>query len=255
MKKRMIAMLACVLTLICMLAGCVRTEIGVELKSDGSGSVGTVVMIQKEAYDMMKESGDPFEGKETFTETADGKEYIGTRESTEYGSADELKSALLALTFAGNLSDMENRVSDEKPENLTDEIIITPDEPENETSEQTALFKSVEIEKNGGELTFRAALVPQSDMGSEVLSGMGFNDMYKLRVSVTMPGEIKSYSTGTVEEKTVTWEIQDLTAENSIEIVSDSGSGSVVPAVIVIVVILLLLAVIGFLLMKKKQQK
>lgn len=255
MKKRIFAMLTCVFAMLCMLAGCVRTEVGVELKSDGSGAVGTVVMIQKEAYDMMKESGDPFEGKETFTETVDGKEYIGTRENTEYGSADELKSALLALTFAGNLSDMENRVSDDKPENLTDEIVITPDEPENETSEQAAVFKSVEIERNGGDLTFRAALAPQSDTGSEALSGMGFNEMYKLSVSVTMPGEIKSHSAGTVEEKTVTWEIQDLTAENSIEIVSDSGSGSIVPVIIIVLLILLLLAVIGVLLAKKKQQK
>lgn len=255
MKKRIFAMLACVLALMCMLVGCIRTEVGVELKSDGSGTVGTVVMIQKEAYDMMKESGDPFEGKETFTETLDGKEYVGTRESTEYGSADELKSALLALTFAGNLSDMENRVSDEKPENLTDEIVITPDEQENGTSEQVAVFRSVEIEKNGSKLTFRAALAPQSDEGSEILSGMGVNDMYKLKVSVTMPGEIKSHSAGTVVEKTVTWEIQDLTAENSIEIVSDSGSGSIVPVIVIVLLILLLLAVIGVLLMKKKQQK
>lgn len=255
MKKRIFAMLACVLALMCMLAGCVRTEVGVELKSDGSGTVGTVVMIQKEAYDMMKESGNPFEGKETFTETIEGKEYVGTRESTEYGSADELKTALLALTFAGNVSDVENRVSDEKPENLTDEIVITPDETENTSSEQAAVFQSVEIDQSGGDLIFRAALAPQHDTGSEALSGMGFNDMYKLKVSVTMPGEIRSHSAGTVEEKTVTWEIQDLTAENCIEIVSDSGSGSIVPVVIVIVIFLLLLAVIGVLLMKKKQQK
>ena len=70
-----------------------------------------------------------------------------------------------------------------------------------------------------------------------------------------MPGEIKSHSAGTVVEKTVTWEIQDLTAENSIEIVSDSGSGSIVPVIVIVLLILLLLAVIGVLLMKKKQQK
>lgn len=255
MKKRIFAMLACVLAMMCVLVGCVRTEVGVELKPDGSGTVGTVVMIQKEAYDMMKESGDPAPGKETFTETVDGKEYVGTRESTEYDSADELKSALLALTFAGNLSDMENRVSDEKPENLTDEIVITPDEPENETSEQAAVFRSVEIEKNGGKLTFRAALAPQNDEGSEILSGMGVNDMYKLKVSVTMPGEIKSHNAGTAEKTTVTWEIQDLTAENSIEIVSETGSGSIVPVIIVALLILVLLAVIGILLAKKKHQK
>ena len=117
------------------------------------------------------------------------------------------------------------------------------------------MFKSVEIEKNGGDLTFRAALAPQSDTGSEVLSGMGFNEMYKLKVSVTMPGEIKSHSAGTAEEKTVTWEIQDLTAENSIEIVSESGSGSIVPVIIIVLLILILLAVIGILFAKKKQQK
>lgn len=255
MKKRIFAMLACVLAMMCVLVGCVRTEVGVELNQDGSGTVGTVVMIQKEAYDIMKESGDPFEDKETFTETVEGKEYVGTRESTEYSSADELKSALLALTFAGNLSDMENRMSDEKPENPTDEIIITPDEPENETSEQAAVFRLVEIEKNAGKLTFRAALTPQNDQDSAILSGMGVNDMYKLKVSVTMPGEIKSHSAGTAEEKTITWEIQDLTAENSIDIVSETSGGSIVPVIIIALLILILLAVIGILIAKKKWRK
>ena len=106
-----------------------------------------------------------------------------------------------------------------------------------------------------GKLTFRAALAPQSDEGSEILSGMGVNDMYKLKVSVTMPGEIKSHSAGTAEENTVTWEIQDLTAENSIEVVSETGSGSIVPVIIVALLILVLLAVIGILLAKKKHQK
>ena len=255
MKKRIFAMLACVLALTFVLAGCVRTEVGVDLKSDGSGTVGTIVMIQKEAYDMMKESGDPFEGKETFTETIDDEEYIGTRESTEYGSADELKAALLGLTFVGNISDAESRVSDDEPENLTDEIVITPDEPQEEASEQAVIFKSVDIEKSGGSLTFRAALQPQTDTGSEEMSGMGFNDMYKLKVVVTMPGEIKSNSAGTVEEKTVTWDIEDLTAENSIEIVSDAGGGSIVPVIIFVVLLVLLVIAVAVLLAKKKQQK
>ena len=54
---------------------------------------------------------------------------------------------------------------------------------------------------------------------------------------------------------TVTWEIQDLTAENSIEVVSETGSGSIVPVIIVALLILVLLAVIGILLAKKKHQK
>ena len=203
---------------------------------------------------MMKESGDPFEGKETYTETIDDEEYIGTKETTEYGSADELKAALLALTFAGNVSDAERRVSDDEPESLTDEIIITPDVQE-DNSEQAAIFKSVDIVKDGGSLTFRAALAPQTNTGGEELSGMGINDMYKLKVVVTMPGEIKSNSAGTVEEKTVTWEIEDLTAENSIEIVSDAGSGSIVPVIIFAVLILFLVIAIVVLLTKKKQQK
>ncbi len=255
MKKRIFAMLACALALTLLLAGCVRTEVGVKLNPDGSGTVGTIVLIQKDAYDMMKESGDPFEGKETFTETIEDKEYIGTKENTEYGSADELKAALLALTFAGNISDAEKRVSDEEPENLTGEIVITPDETPEDSSEQAVIFKSVDIERNGGDLTFRAALRPQTDTGSAEMSGMGFNDMYKLKVAVTMPGEIKSHSAGVAEEKTVTWDIEDLTAENSMEITSDAGDGSIVPVIIFAVLIVLLIAAVGILMAKKKQQK
>ena len=254
MKKRIFGLLACVLALTFVLAGCVRTEVGVTLESDGSGTVGTIVLIQKDAYDMMKEAGDPFEGKETYTETIDDEEYIGTKETAEYGSADELKAALLALTFAGNVSDAERRVSDDEPENLTGEIVITPDAPE-DNSEQAAIFKSVDIAKDGGSLTFRAALAPQTETGGEELSGMDFNEMYKLKVVVTMPGEIKSNSAGTVEDKTVTWEIDDLTAENSIEIVSDAGDSSIVPVVIFSVLIVLLLVALGILMAKKKQQK
>ena len=254
MRKRIFAVLACVLALTLLLAGCVRTEVGVALKPDGSGTVGTIVLIQKKAYDMMKDSGDPFEGKETFAETIDNEEYIGTKETAEYGSADELKAALLALTFAGNISDAEKRVSDEKPENLTGEVVITPDVQEDD-SEQAVIFKSADIEKSGGNLTFRAALQPQADTDSDVLSGMGVNEMYKLKVAVTMPGEIKSNSAGTVAEKTVTWDIEDLTAENSIEITSDAGDASIVPVIIFAVVIVLLLVAVGVLLAKKKQQK
>lgn len=158
MKKRMLALFACVMALTLVLAGCVRTEVGIELNPDGSGTVGTIVLIQKDAYEMMKESGDPFEGKETYTETIDDEEYIGTRETAVYGSADELKAALLALTFAGNVSGAENRVSDEEPENLTGEIVIAP-EAEETGSEQAAIFKSVDIVKDGGSLTFRAVLI------------------------------------------------------------------------------------------------
>lgn len=254
MKKRMLALFACVMALTLVLAGCVRTEVGIELNPDGSGTVGTIVLIQKDAYEMMKESGDPFEGKETYTETIDDEEYIGTRETAEYGSADELKAALLSLTFAGNVSGAENRVSDEEPENLTGEIVIAPEAEETE-SKQAAIFKSVDIVKDGGSLTFRAVLAQQSNTGSEELSGMDFNEMYKLKVAVTMPGEIKSNSAGTAAENTVTWEIDDLTAENSIEIVSDACGGSIVPVVVLAVLIVLLLVAVGVLMSKKKQQK
>jgi hypothetical protein len=254
MKKRVFAILACVLALALLLTGCVRTEVGVNLNSDGSGSVGTIVLIQKKAYDMMKESGDPFEGKETFVETIDDEEYIGTKENTEYGSADEMKSALLALTFAGNISDAEKRVADKEPENLTGEIVIHPDVQEND-SEQAVIFKSADIEKSGGKFTFRAALQPQTDMASEELSDIGVNNIYKLKVAVTMPGEIKSNSAGTVSGKTVTWDITDLTTENSIEIVSDVDDVSIVPVIVIAVLILILIAAVVVLLAKKKQQK
>ena len=255
MIKRIFTLVSSVLLLAVLLTGCVRTEVGISLKSDGSGTVGTVVLIQSEAYEMMKASGDPFEGKETYTETIDDTEYTGSKSTAEYDSAEELKAALLDLTFAGNAAAMKNRISDTKPEIPSSEIILDETAEESDAAQGASIFNSAEIVSKGGKLTFRAALNPQRSENAEGVSGdMDINEMYKLKVIVTMPGKIESASAGTVEDSTVTWNVENIITENSIEIISNAG-GSAVPMVIFVVLAVLCSGLIVLLIIKNKKKK
>ena len=62
MRKAITLLLAAV-TLIAALTGCMRTDIGVTLNKDGTGSVSASVGIEKSVYDQLAAAGaDLFEG-------------------------------------------------------------------------------------------------------------------------------------------------------------------------------------------------
>lgn len=255
MKKRIAALVSSVLLLAVLLTGCIRTEVGITLHENGSGSVSTSVLIKSDFYNMMKEAGDPFAGKETYTESIDGTEYIGTKETAEYGSAEEIETALLDLSFTGNMAALENRISDTEPP-TGDDVVITETPPDVDAAEGAVIFKTAEIIKENGKLRFRAALNPQSSEDVEGLSdGMDMNDAYRLKIVVTMPGKIQSASSGTIAENTVTWEITDITAENEMEVVCETGSGVIPIIVISSILVALIAALIVLLVIRRKKQQ
>lgn len=230
MRKRIVLAFAGVLLLAALLTGCVRTELGITLNSDGSGSVGTSVMISKQLHDMIKHDGDPFEGKITFTEQIDGEDYVGFRETENYNSAEELSSALLSLRFGDDDSDN--------------------------------IFKAVEIRKDGSNLIFSADINAQEpdaadDDYEDYISFGGYdpNEMFKVSVTVTMPGEVKSHTNGTLDGRTVTWAVQDLTTSNTIEIVSESGTANNTVTIVFIILAALVVLLIILLIIKVKRKK
>lgn len=237
MKRRFIIVFPFALLLTLLLAGCIRTEVGITLKNDGSGSIGTALLIRADIYEMMSISDDPFEGKDTFSEISNDTEYIGIRENSEYDSAEELKAALFNLTLAdnreGNLVEAEGKTA---------------------SKQNAAIFRSVEIEQENGKLHFVAILNPQSSTDVEGMSGdMDINEVFKLKVSVTMPGKIDFTSAGTTEGKTVIWEIEDLSIKNRIEIVGHTGR-SVFPALVITVLLVTTITVLIVLLIIRKRK-
>jgi len=231
MKKKVVLVFAVVILMVVFLTGCIRTELGIFLNSDGSGSVGASVLIKKEFYEMIKEDNDPFEGKITFTEKIDGEDYVGFRETKVYDRAADLTAALLSFKFWDEDSD--------------------------------AIFKTVEIRKEGSDLIFRAELnTPESEADDDEDEGEAFfslgdynpNDMFKLHIIVAMPGEVKSHSRGTLEGRTVIWDVQDLTDSNVIEIVSDNGAVKNTTIALIILFVLIVALVILIVIQKTRKQ-
>ena len=220
MKKFTTLMLS-FLCIAALLTGCVESDIGVKLNADETCTISATIGIEEDFYDQLVEMGATvFEDKETTTYEHDGKTYISYAESTEYKSFDEIEQALLAMTYETDMFDEiesdDINVEDDSEEDESEEIEADEEEPASETD--THVFKSVEIEKNGGifytAYSFKAELNPQtaaSDDESMIDMDIPMDDVFHMTFSIEMPAEITEASGGTVEGNKVTFEIDDIT--------------------------------------------
>ena len=244
--KKFLTLALSALMLIATLTSCVAEDIGIKLNKDGTGSVALTVGIKEDYFDMMTgaDGNSIFDGKETSEVTIDGEKYIAVTETKEYKSFDEIETALLELTY--NTEEYEDAVGEptEEEDSITDsEIVIAPTE-----TEVLPIFKSVEIVKNEGlfytNYTFNAVLNPLPKNAE-----YDFNDMMKLSITLEMPEEISQTNGGTVEDKTVTFDIEDLT--NETELLASAEANNYVVIVSIVVVLVLVLALFLFLTKKK----
>ena len=99
--KKTVTLLLSALLLVFALTGCVRTDIGVSLNKNGTGSVSASLGIEKSVYDQLTALGgsDIFEGKTPEAVKYGDTTYMTVTETKEYGSYDEIKAALLELTY------------------------------------------------------------------------------------------------------------------------------------------------------------
>ena len=264
MKKFTTLMLS-FLCIAALLTGCVESDIGVKLNADETGTISATIGIEEDFYDQLVDMGATvFEDKETTTYEHDGKTYISYAESTEYKSFDEIEQALLAMTYETDMFDEIESDDINVEDDVADDTELSEADEETDASEEepapktdTHVFKSVEIEKNGGifytAYSFKAELNPQSvesDDESMIDMDIPMDDVFHMTFSIEMPTEITEASGGTIEGNKVTFEIDDITEAAEFSVNCEQSD----IAAIVIIVIALVILLITFIICLNKRK-
>ncbi len=223
--KKTITLLFAALALIFALAGCARSDIGITLNKNGTGSVAASFGIEKTAYEQFKAMGaDIFEGKTTTEQKYGDATYVTYTETKEYSSYADIKTALLELTYNTEKLEQYEGTKTEPDSDPSDYTLYTP-EKENKDDH---IFASVDLDRSSGIFysvySFRATVNPpvtgDESNGSEV--------DYKVMVTVNMPEKITQSKGGTVKGNTITFDLNDISAPTEIAAVSELNHYGVV---------------------------
>ena len=264
MKKFTTLMLS-FLCIAALLTGCVESDIGVKLNADETGTISATIGIEEDFYDQLVDMGATvFEDKETTTYEHDGKTYISYAESTEYKFFEEIELALLAMTYETDMFDgLESEDIPVEDDVANDAELPEADEEEPAPETDAHVFKSVEIEKNGGifytAYSFKAELNPQTavfDDESMIDMDIPMDDVFHMTFSIEMPAEITEVETqprasgGTVERNKVTFEIDDITEAAEFSVNCEQSN---IAAIVIIVVALVILLVTFIVCLNKRK--
>ena len=256
-RGKLAALLAAVLMVF---TGCVRSGVGVTIEENDTGTVEISVGINEKYYEsMMAQEGaeDIFDGKETAKLTDGDDSYICMVEHKQFQNLDELKTILTELEYdfadlEGTGSVMEDAGLDESFEEEDDLWIddnTETSEAEEETTDNSFIFKSVDVVHNTSLIgdNYRLSLVTMPhEMNDDELSmlGMDTGDMFKLAVAVTMPGEVTAEG-AEINGNTATFTITDLDEEHLLNVESETTDIAGIVAVgIAIIVLIVILAVV-----------
>lgn len=223
MEKTIILLAALMLCFV--LTGCVRSDIEITLNKNGTGSVAASFGIEKTVYEQLKTMGtDIFEGKTTTEQSYDGATYVTHTETNEYGSYTEIKNALLELTYN---TDKIKDLADTGDSPISDPSEYTLYTPEKEKTDDH-VFASVDIDRSTGIFysvyTFRATVNPPEPDGNS----NGNSGDYMVTITVDMPDKITQSKGGTVDGKTITFDLSDITSPTEIAAVSELNHYGVV---------------------------
>ena len=276
--KRIAILLLSTLTLLTLLTGCVHEDFGIKLNADGTGSIAARIGIEKDVYNQALGLGaDLFSDSESEPTEYEykGKTYVAVTETTEYQSYDELRQALLDLTYeTDELAEMNSfegewEIGDPEEEDavLMDEPLPEPEdeaeaEPEDDPVEDEPseddeagepggdaaetidnhIFKDVVIERNDGlfskSLVFSAKMnaIPDDPEAETPLSSA-----FLVSVSVEMPNDITNASeNAAVDGNKAVFEISDLTVENEFAVESTQNNTEVIVAIVAVLVLVLI---------------
>ena len=256
-RGKLAALLAAVLMVF---TGCVHSGVGVTIEENDTGTVEISVGINEKYYEsMMAQEGaeDIFDGKETAKLNDGDDSYICMVEHKQFKNLDELKTILTELEYdfadlEGTGSVMEDAGLDESFEEEDDLWIddnTETSEAEEETTDNSFIFKSVDVVHNTSLIgdNYRLSLVTMPhEMNDDELSmlGMDTGDMFKLAVAVTMPGEVTAEG-AEINGNTATFTITDLDEEHLLNVESETTDIAGIVAVgIAIIVLIVILAVV-----------
>ena len=247
--KKVFALFLTVLTLLAVMTGCIHEDIGVILNADGTGRIAATVGVEEGTYNQLLGMGvDLFSDSESEPVEYEykGKHYISMSETTEYATYEELRQALLDMTYdtdeLAELKDAEEWDTDEKEQEL-DEILTTkePDDAEETAGMDNHIFKEVVIEEKKGlfskGLTFSATMNALPDDENEENS---MASSFHVTVSVETPYGIKKTGEGAiVDGNKATFEIEDLSVENTFSVEAGETNTELIISLVVLLVVVL----------------
>lgn len=230
MKKIFAFLLAAVMLTLCF-TGCVYEDLTVELNKDETGSISATIGIEKSFAGQMMGARDPFEGKETKEVEYDGKTYITYTETEEYDSFEKIAAALTDMTY--DTESIDNYTVAEN--GVVAEGVL----------KNNHIFKSAEIKKDGSRYVFEAVL---NKIEGQV-QDYDMSDVFKIGITVKMPAKITAYKNGTVDGRSVTFNISDISEET--ELYAECKAASIVP--VIICGVLVVGSVMAFFIIKKRK--
>ncbi len=190
------------------LSGCMYVGVGVEMKKNGTGSVFASYGMSSEYCTEEDFADSEYEVKRF---NVGGKEYIGYDISEDYGSYEELSTALTELSEDG-----------------------------------TSLFTSAAAEKKGNifvsKYTFDAVMPPLMGDDAGEYAGMA-SDMITVDFTLKMPGKIKYCQGGEIKDDGSISFIVDPSAECTYSVESEEVNFAAIFIAIVILVVAIAAAV------------
>lgn len=242
--KKAFTLLTAVLLFAVTLTGCIRNDLGITINKNGTGSVAASIGIEKSAYDQLVSMGtDPFEGKKTENVKYGDETYVTYTETKEYASYDEVKTALLDMTYNSDKFKNIGGQDEEQPDE-SGYTLYTPAEEKKDDH----IFSSVDIDKTEGIFysvyTFRATVNPR-ESEDDLTDGS-----FKLTITVDMPDKITQSKGGTVDGKTIVFDFDELNEQSEIAAVSEGNNYGVI---IGIVAVLLIVAAVFVIVIKRKK--
>ena len=226
------------------LTGCMRSDIGVTLNKDGTGSVSASVGIEKSVYDQLTAAGaDIFKGKTPVPVEYGDTTYMTVSDTTECSSYAEIKEKLLELTYNTDKLD-EYEAAPQEESDPSEYTLYTPEAAKKDDH----IFSSVDIERTTGIFysvyTFRATVNPQESDNEQL------NGAVKLTITVNMPDKITQSKGGKTDGRTVVFDFDGLNETNEIAAVSEVNHYGVVIGIICGLIVIA--AVFLFVIKRKK---
>ena len=246
--KKTIALVLTLLSALALLTSCIHEDIGIVLNEDGTGKIAATVGVDKDTYNQLLGMGvdlladaEKNSGETPFEYEYKGKTYIALSETTEYASYEELKQALLDMTYnTDELSEMtaygtfENEDEAEIEEDAASEEDLPAEESastaEEDDTEKTEMdnhiFKEVIIEERKSlfskGLTFSATMNAFPEDGDSDTSITG---SFLVTLSVELPyGIKKAGENAIVDGNKATFEIDDVSVENTFSVEAEKWS-------------------------------
>lgn len=212
--------------------GCMRMDLGIDIREDGTASMVIKMSIEESVYNMMtsfggssdteEESEDSLNPEDVTKETIDGETYYSYQETMEFASYQELIDAL----------------------------------KDTEAAEGSSIFDSVNVVAEEGDkykFSFKTAIIEapaDSDMGMEIP-----DDWFTLTMTVRMPGKVTDTNGEIMEDGSVRFKMNDFTENADYFVHSEVKSDNIIPILIGTIAASVLLIFLSFTVLGGKKKK